>query len=79
MKKVETDPAFIPDTLNDLDPYMDTDFDRDQFIEFCELLSTCSLEPFAVIDGEAVSGDDYMEFYIDTQSRDALVEELFCQ
>ena len=65
------------DTLLDISEYMVSDCTVDQLSRLLERLESYSYEGMRTLEGEAVKGDEFMEYYIDESAAQATVVELF--
>lgn len=50
-----------------------------QLSSLMEELGSCSLNAISPLDGEAVKGEEFMEFYVDEQSLKSTIISLFCK
>lgn len=65
--------------LTDIASYMLSDYSGTRLINFFDQLAQCECEGIISPDGEAVLGEEYMEFYADEDSVKQCVIELFYQ
>ena len=65
------------DTMMQINEYMVSDCTIEQLSKFLEKFGSYTYEGILTLDGEAVKGDEFMEFYIDESAVQAMVVELF--
>ena len=65
------------DTIMEVSDYMVSDYTIDQLSKLIERLDGYEYEGAVSLEGEAVKGDEYMEYYADEQALQALVVEWF--
>lgn len=56
-----------------------TDYSVNQLQSLEELLLDAKIEPFMTIDGQAKKGEEFMEYYVDTDSLEKTIQTLFYQ
>lgn len=71
------DSSFALQTVLDLSPYMITDYSLNQMNDLFTAIGTYTFTDIYTIEGEAVAGNEYMEFYTDEDALRALVVSLF--
>lgn len=54
-----------------------TNCSANQLSELAKELSTYEMGPFVTISGKSVKGDEYMEFYVDENGLQDIIDELF--
>ena len=77
MEKMQADSSFLRNSLVKLTGCFQSDCTVNQLNDLGELLSKCTLNPFLTIDGEAVKGEEFMEYYVDSDDLDRTVRKLF--
>lgn len=56
-----------------------SDCSVNQLSSLLEQMASCSLNSISPLEGEAVKGEEYMEFYVDENSLKSTIISLFCQ
>ncbi|MCD8086386.1 MAG: LCP family protein [Clostridiales bacterium] len=77
--KWSEDSGSITGVLTDIASYMLSDYSGTKLINFMDQLAQCECEGIVSPDGEAVLGEEYMEFYADEDSVKQCVIALFYQ
>ncbi len=75
----DSDNNFTTRSLMEMTSYFQSDLSVNQLSSLADKMGDCELKPFTTIDGEAVKGEKFMEFYADEESLDAVVRTLFCK
>lgn len=73
-KKVD---GFLSSTLLKVNDDFESDCTVNQLDALSELLETCTVNPIVSIEGQAVQGEEFIEFYADEESRQETVLSLF--
>lgn len=73
-KKVD---GFLTSTLLKVNDDFESDCTVNQLDALSDILETCTVNPIVYMEGEAVEGDEFMEFYVDEESRQETVLSLF--
>ena len=73
------DHNFVHRSLLDMTSYIKSDMTINQLDAMAEVMETCTLNPFITIDGKAVKGEEFMEFYVDEDSLNDVVTSLFAE
>ena len=73
------DHDFIHRSLLELSSYITSDMTINQMSDLGDIMETCTLNPFVTIDGEAVVGEEFMEFYADEDSLNEVLISLFTE
>lgn len=76
---VQDNGDFLSKIITKLDNAFFTDMTVSQLQDLVKDLSQCTFEPFLTIQGEATKGEEFMEFYPDEDSLNAVIRELFYQ
>ena len=79
MKCMNEDQGFLNESLLELTSYFQSDCSVNQLDALGQKLRECQVRPITVIDGEAVKGEEFIEFYADEQSLDDVLITLFCE
>ena len=74
----KNDPEFMVNTLVQLSDSVMSDCTPTQLEALSDLMESCTLNDITPLKGEAVKGDEFMEFYIDEDSLKQTVISLFC-
>lgn len=69
--------GFLSSTLLKVNDDFESDCTVNQLDELSNLLEVCSVNPIVSIEGEAVQGEEYIEFYADEESVKEIVLSLF--
>lgn len=77
LDKMAGDDGFTAKVTLALGDSFQTDCSLNQLSELSKHLSTCTMGDFAVIPGEAVKGEEFMEFYVNEDGLQQVVDELF--
>lgn len=77
--KLRSDEHFGVSMLNKLSDYIVSDLLVDELANSADMLKTYSFGGILTINGEAVKGEKYMEFYPDEASLKALVKQVFLE
>ena len=77
MEKMRENEDFLTSSLSKLTGYFKSDCTVNQLSDLGQLLSKCTLNPFLIIDGEAVKGEEFMEYYVDSDDLDQIIQKLF--
>lgn len=77
VEAAKADENFIKNLTIQLSDTFMTDCSLSQLDALSKTMAECTLKPFLTIDGEAVVGEEFMEFYPDAQSVQAVVQQLF--
>ncbi len=75
--RAETDPMFYQQAYFSVNDYIVSDCSLETWLSYSRLLEGCELAGIVTPEGEAVAGDDYMEFYVDESALRELVISLF--
>ena len=75
--KVETDEDFMTSALNDVSPYLTTDYTVNQLSRLYDRVKNYTDGGIQYVEGEAVQGEEYMEFYPDETALRQQVLQLF--
>ena len=78
MEKMKADDSFLRNSLGKLTGYFQSDCTVNQLNDLGRLLSECTLNPFLTLSGEAVKGEEFMEYYVDEESLNGVLRQLFC-
>ncbi|MBD5133153.1 MAG: hypothetical protein HDT38_01585 [Clostridiales bacterium] len=73
----EGDEEFILSSLLEINEYMNSDCTVQQLAQLAKDIQTCPLERYSSLEGEAVRGEEFMEFYADEDALRRLVIEDF--
>ena len=76
-KCTEADENFLVKTITKINGYLVSDCTVNQMAELGEAIETCEISDIQPLDGEAVKGEEFMEFYVDEASLQKTVMELF--
>ncbi len=74
-----SDNNFTTRSLVEMSSYFQSDLTVNQLSSLADKMAECELKPFTTIEGEAVKGEEFMEFYVDEESLDSVVRTLFCE
>lgn len=77
MEKNRQAPDFLKSTLLKLNNAFETDYMTSQLESLSEVLERCEVTPIRTIDGKAVLGEEFMEFYVDETSLQETIISLF--
>ncbi|MDO4939893.1 MAG: LCP family protein [Lachnospiraceae bacterium] len=77
VKKAKSDEDFIIRSLLELAPYITSDCSTEQLTNFFDIALNQSETDIMTIQGEAVSGDEYVEFQVDEDALQQQVIEMF--
>lgn len=77
LNKMAEDDAFSAKVTVALGDSFQTSCSVNQLSVLAKDLSTYEMEPFVTIPGKAVKGDEYMEFYVDENGLQGIIDELF--
>lgn len=77
MKKCDADDGFLTSAMTKLSGYTTTDYTINQVSDLLETLQAMKFNPIHTIDGEAVKGEKFMEFYVDEDSLKQNIQDLF--
>ena len=75
--KLETDSTFVLTTYDEASDYIVTDCSTTVLTSMLERYRDYEFAPVQSLPGENREGEEFMEFYLDEQARDALVMDLF--
>lgn len=75
--QAELDEEFIVSALMTVNEYMDSDCTVQQLAQLAQDIQACPIERYASLEGEAVKGEEFMEFYVDEKALQRLVIEDF--
>ena len=75
--KAETDEDFMTSALNTVSPYLTTDYTVNQLSRLYDRMKTYTDGGIQYMEGEAVQGEEYMEFYPDETALRQQVLQLF--
>lgn len=73
------DSGFINNSLLEMTSYIKSDMTINQLDAMADIMENCTLNPFTTIDGEAVKGEEFMEFYADEDSLNEVLITLFTE
>ena len=73
------DSGFVKHSLLEMTTYMQSDMSINQLSAMADVMENCTLNPFTTIDGEAIVGEDFMEFYADEDSLTDVLISLFTE
>ncbi len=76
-EKQEKDPEFILKVYEDVAPYLVTDCTADTISSMIDRYGNYTAGDVVMPGGRSVMGEEYVEFYVDDQSLDSLILELF--
>lgn len=76
-EKQEKDPEFILKVCEDVAPYLVTDCTADTISNMIDRYGNYAAGDVVMPEGRSVMGEEYVEFYVDDQSLDSLILELF--
>ena len=76
MQLNEQDEGVFAKTLLEVSPYMVSDCTVEQLGQLVKAAETYGTEPIVTIEGQAVKGKEYMEFYADEQALTALLLDI---
>lgn len=79
LEKIHSDEGFTSRSLLELSSDFQSDLTVNQLSSLAEEMKDYQLNPFTTIAGEAVLGEEFMEFYADPDSLDQVVSRLFCE
>ena len=77
MEKLREDENFLTGSLTQLAGCFKSDCTVNQLNDLGKLLSECTLHPFLTLEGEAVKGEEFIEYYVDPDSLTATLRKLF--
>lgn len=77
LKARKEDEHFLQDSLLELSSSFQSDLTVNQLSKLGETMLDLELQPFMTIEGEAVKGEEFMEFYPDEASLDQVIQDLF--
>lgn len=77
LDKMGVDDGFATKVTLALGDSFQTDCSLNQLSELSKLLSSCTMGDFASIPGEAVKGEEFMEFHADENGLQEVIDELF--
>lgn len=77
MEKNKTVDGFLSSALLKVNDSFASDCSVNQLNELSKVLETCELQPIVSIDGQAVQGEEFVEFYVDEDSLQETVISLF--
>lgn len=77
MASAKADPDFLTKLTFKLGDSFQTDYSVSQLQKIADTLLEAKIEPFQTIDGKAVHGEEFMEFYVDQTSLDETIQKLF--
>lgn len=73
----DQDAGFILETLLAVNEYLVSDCTVEQLSDLAETVKDYGVSTYLTLDGEAVRGEEYMEFYVDEQALQSLVLDVF--
>ena len=73
----DQDAGFILESLLKVSQYLVSDCTVEQLSDLSETVKNYSIGEYLTLDGEAVQGEEYMEFYVDEQALQSLVMDVF--
>lgn len=73
-KKVD---GFLSSTLLKVNDDFESDCTVNQLEALSDILETCTVNPIVYMEGEAVQGEEFIEFYVDEESRQQIIMSLF--
>lgn len=73
------DDSFFRETLLEITEYFRSDCTVNQLEKLNNALKDCTMNPIRTLEGKAVTGDEFMEFYVDERSLEKTIMELFYQ
>lgn len=76
-EKLEKDPEFILKVYENVAPYLVTDCTADTISNMIDRYGNYTAGDVVMPEGRSVMGEEYVEFYVDDQSLDSLILELF--
>lgn len=76
-KCIAEDDDFLSKTIFKVSSYLQSDYTVNQLNALAEDLEKCTVNPFRTIDGESVLGEEFMEFYVDEDSLNQVISDLF--
>lgn len=76
-EKLEKDPEFILKVCENVAPYLVTDCTADTISNMIDRYGNYAAGDVVMPEGRSVMGEEYIEFYVDDQSLDSLILELF--
>lgn len=76
-KKVKEDPNFSADMMLSLSDSMVSDYTANQLSDLSEYLSSYESQGFLTLEGEAVEGEEFMEFYVDENALQDTIIDVF--
>ncbi len=79
MTKVNKDDDFISTAVAKVSENMISNMDVNKLQTLSEKLSEYTVKPIVTIDGDYIKGEEYMEFYPDTDAVTKTVVEVFCK
>ncbi len=74
---MEDDVGFAVDTLLEISPYMVSDCTVNQLAEIADAVAKYEMQPIQTLQGEAIKGAEYIEYYLDDEARFNTVASLF--
>ena len=78
LEHTEDDPEFLMKALLQLSDSVMSDCTPSQLEALSELMEACTLNEITPLKGEAVRGEEFMEFYVDEDSLKQAVVSIFC-
>lgn len=79
IEKKETDSDFLMKAVLKLSDTMMSDCTTGQMESLMKALESCTLQTILPLEGQAVKGEEFMEFYVDEASLKTTVISLFCK
>ena len=77
LRAKKEDEHFLQDSLLKLSSSFQSDLTVNQLSQLGETMLDLELQPFMTIEGEAVKGEEFIEFYPDEASLNQVIQELF--
>ncbi len=77
MECVKKDDSFLTKAFVDISGYFTSDYSVNQLNQLVSSMKDYSMNPIRTVDGEAVKGAEFMEFYVDKDSLQQTVVDLF--
>ena len=76
---VRNDEGFVDSSLLKMTAYFQSDLPLNSLDDLCMRLADCTINPFTVIEGEANYDNEFVEFYINEDSLDQVLNDIFAE
>lgn len=77
LEKIASEDSFAARVTLALGDSFQTDCSVNQLSALAEQLSTYTMKPIVTLPGEAIKGEEYMEFYVDDDGLQTVIDDLF--